>query len=260
MPHILLRFDDICPTMDYKQWNRAAEILEKYDIKPLLGVIPDCKDPVQFIDEYHSDFWDYMKELQNKGYALAMHGCNHVYDTQTRGIINGGYVSEFAGHSYEVQLEKIQRGKRILHDHGIDTDIFFAPAHSYDMNTLKALHECGFRYMSDGMTSKPVIREGVICLPSLFGGLPRIVHSNGYYTTVFHSSEWTRPDKQAGYTNLQKVCEKYHDSIVDFRTYSQQALGNTSLQNFIECYNINYSRHIRPKLSMIKRAILGKRK
>lgn len=90
--------------------------------------------------------------------------------------------------------------------------------------------------------------------------MPFVMRRNGYYTMVFHSSEWTRPDKAAGYTNLQKVCEKYHDSIVDFRTYSQQALGNTSLQNFIECYNINYSRHIRPKLSMIKRAILGKRK
>lgn len=39
---ILVRFDDICPTMDWEQWKRAVKILKRYDVKPLIGVIPDC--------------------------------------------------------------------------------------------------------------------------------------------------------------------------------------------------------------------------
>ena len=41
---ILIRFDDICPTMNYGQWIKAKEIIDKFDIKPLLGVIPKCED------------------------------------------------------------------------------------------------------------------------------------------------------------------------------------------------------------------------
>ena len=50
---IVVRFDDICPTMNYEQFMRADEILREYNIKPLLGVIPKCKDPELQIDDYH---------------------------------------------------------------------------------------------------------------------------------------------------------------------------------------------------------------
>lgn len=40
---ILVRFDDICPTMNWEQWNRAVTVLERYNVKPLIGVIPDVR-------------------------------------------------------------------------------------------------------------------------------------------------------------------------------------------------------------------------
>ena len=133
MRKILVRFDDICPTMDWSQWNRAMKILKLYHVKPLIGVIPDCQDPDLLIDPPQRDFWDYLKSLQADGFAIAMHGYLHVYDTAVRGIVNDTFRSEFAGHSYEEQYEKIRKGKEILASHGIQTDIFFAPAHSYDI-------------------------------------------------------------------------------------------------------------------------------
>ena len=39
--YFFVRFDDICPTMDWEQFGRAAELMDKYDIKPLIGVIPE---------------------------------------------------------------------------------------------------------------------------------------------------------------------------------------------------------------------------
>ena len=62
---ILIRFDDICSTMDYSQWKRADEILRKYGVKPLLGIIPECKDPDLQIEPEHEDFWEWIKGLEN---------------------------------------------------------------------------------------------------------------------------------------------------------------------------------------------------
>ena len=109
--NILIRFDDICPTMDYSQFKKATDLLDKYNVHPLIGVIPECQDEELLIEEYHSDFWNYIKELEKKGYKIAMHGFNHVYDTKTRGNINCGFKSEFAGHSFIKQYEKIKKGK-----------------------------------------------------------------------------------------------------------------------------------------------------
>lgn len=64
--------------------------------------------------------------LAKKGYTIAMHGLNHVFDSPHKGMINNRVGSEFSGHSLEVQLEKIRKGKEILKSHGIETDIFFA--------------------------------------------------------------------------------------------------------------------------------------
>ncbi len=255
MKKILLRFDDICPTMDFTQWKRAEEIIRKYDIKPLLGVIPDCKDPVLTIDPPKEGFWEWLLQLQNEGYTLAMHGYHHEYDIKCRGLINNGMDSEFAGHSLEEQMEKITKGKECLLAHGIETDIFFAPSHSYDKNTLRALSLNGFHYMSDAMSNKPYFFEGLKLLPCGGGGLPGI-HESEYYTYVFHAHEWTRPDKSFGYDELVQVCEKSHDEIVPFNEFKEWKAGGAFIQKEIESVNVYYERKVHPTLSKVKHMIV----
>lgn len=255
MKEILIRFDDICPTMDWNQWNRAMELLEKHHVKPLIGVIPDCKDPDLTIDPPKKDFWEYLKNLQSKGFAIAMHGYIHVYDTKVRGIVNETFHSEFAGHSYEEQYDKIKKGKEILLSHGIETDIFFAPAHSYDEITLKALSANGFKYVVDGKTSKPVERYGVVCIPCMSGGIPKM-KEEGFYIAVFHAHEWIRPDKAEGYTDLKRLCEEYEDSIVDMDTFKSRPLGNPTIQVLGEKTYVFYERNIKPGLRVIKHLLV----
>lgn len=84
---ILVRFDDICPTMDFAQFKRATDLLDKYEVKPLIGVIPDCKDPDLDIEKPHEDFWEFVKGLQAKGYTIAMHGYQHVFNSDHKGIV-----------------------------------------------------------------------------------------------------------------------------------------------------------------------------
>ena len=60
---ILVRFDDICPTMNYTEFQKALTVIEKYDIKPLLGIIPNCQDPELQIEAPHEDFWDFIDSV-----------------------------------------------------------------------------------------------------------------------------------------------------------------------------------------------------
>ena len=70
-----------------------------------------------------------------------MHGYEHRYVTKDGGLNPLNKRSEFAGLSYEEQAKKISRGYEILVEHGIKPDIFFAPSHTFDENTLKAIKE-----------------------------------------------------------------------------------------------------------------------
>lgn len=252
---ILVRFDDICPTMDFVQFERALDVMRKHSVKPLLGVIPDCRDTELQIEPFHEDFWEYVKMLQKEGCTLAMHGYTHVYDSSCRGLVSGGLRSEFAGHTYEEQYERIKKGKEVLQRHGINTDIFFAPAHSYDRNTLKALAANGFRCMSDGKSSKPVYREGILCIPCRSSGCPRI-RKSGYYTAVFHAHEWARAEKADGYEQLRSLCKAYEQDIAGFDEFNDRRGSHGVSGRMEEWIYVRFQRHIRPLLSKVKHNIL----
>ena len=253
---ILLRFDDICPTMDFVQFNRAIELMDKYNVKPLIGVIPSCNDKDLLIESEHDDFWDYIKMLKGKGYTIAMHGYEHVFCSPHHGIVNRRIGSEFAGLTLNEQKEKIERGKDILKSHGIDTSIFFAPAHSYDRNTLKALYQCGFKYMSDGKSRKAYILEGIKCLPCRAGGAA-VIKGNGYYTSVFHAHEWTRPNKAYAFDELKETLELYASHVVPFEEYCKQPIGNLLVQQIDEKAYMLWQFGIRNRLAKIYHKIIG---
>ena len=46
MRKILIRFDDICPTMNFEEFDKAIDLMDELDIKPLIGVIPKCEDDI----------------------------------------------------------------------------------------------------------------------------------------------------------------------------------------------------------------------
>lgn len=258
---ILIRFDDICPTMNWAEWERADEVMRKYNVKPLIGVIPDSQDPDLMIDSPRADFWDFIKELQRDGYTVAMHGYHHVFDSNVRGIVNTSAKSEYAGNSYQEQFEKIKNGKKQLLSHGIETNIFFAPAHSYDENTLKALAANGFKYVSDGKSRKPFYRHGILCIPCRSGGCPKI-GKGGCYTAVFHAHEWVRPDKKKGFEDLVRLCEKYTNDIVTFDEYAEQNIGSPVIQLWDEKLYMFFENELKPVLRpFVKRvkAMISKR-
>lgn len=185
---IALRMDDITADMNWGNFLALKELFDRYGVKPLLGIVPDCRDASLHCQDSREDFWEYMKQLQREGWVLAQHGYDHCYVTEKGGLFPLNRLSEYAGLSLEEQRDKLAEGRRILQEKGINTDIFMAPAHSYDSNTLWALKECGFQYVTDGFGKGPYRRAGLTFLPIAEKKSACFGQKEGYTTLVLHAN------------------------------------------------------------------------
>ena len=166
----LIRLDDASDRMHIDNWARVEGLLDENGIKPLVGVIPLNRDPL--MEQFPMDpmFWDKARHWQEKGWRIALHGYEHVYSTQCAGINPVHNKSEFAGHSLEIQREKIWDGLRILKEKGLSPTAFFAPSHTFDKNTLEALRlESDIRVISDTVANEPYCRYGFTFIPQQAG-------------------------------------------------------------------------------------------
>lgn len=201
MRKIVIRIDDICPKMNLEKMNRFEAILDKYGICPLIGVVPDCKDDELNVDPDMEDFSGYLKDKLNKGWVIAIHGYEHLYTTKKGGIFPLNNYSEFAGIPFDEQYNKLCNGKELVSKLGVNTDIFMAPAHSYDNNTLKALKKAGYKYVTDGFGKTPYEYKGLTFLPiSMLKSLEK-KGKDGYTTFVVHTATMRDEDFE-GYDKL----------------------------------------------------------
>ena len=202
---IAVRLDDITPDMNWEKFSRFQAMLEARGIRPLLGIVPDHHDPKLRMGPAREDFWEYVKALRDeKGYVLCMHGCHHVYTTDQGGMLPLNRQSEFAGVPYEEQRDLIQTGKRILASHGIETALFMAPAHSYDLNTLRALKSCGFTGLTDGFGSRPYVYEDLIFYPISYRKSDSLKKADGYTSFVVHCNAMEESD----FESYEKIFEE----------------------------------------------------
>ena len=189
----LIRLDDACPMMDSYKWKKVEAILDLVDIKPLVGVIPCNEDLEISVDAYDAMFWEKVHIWIEKGWAIALHGYNHKCITfgGMEGLNPFWRRSEFAGVPLEKQREKIRRGVNILHNHDIYPQYFFAPFHTYDMNTLEALRqESDIRIISDTIANRPYIDNDFIFIPQ-FGGRCVEIRIPGIWTFCLHPTMMT---------------------------------------------------------------------
>ena len=174
--YLTLRLDDITPCMDMGKFTQFCDMMDRHGIRPLLGVVPDPKDPSLDYTAGNAtdpaqrteDFYRMLKDLQAKGYSIAMHGLTHVYETKEGGLFPLNKQSEFAGRPYEEQADMIRKGREILLSHGIETDVFMAPSHTFDRNTIRALLDNGFTAMTDGFGTRPYRYLGMKFYPISF--------------------------------------------------------------------------------------------
>lgn len=185
----LIRLDDACPTMDVRKWERFEEILGDLDIKPMVAVVPDNRDPVLQVNDSDPDFWDKIRNWQAKGWSIAMHGYQHVFHPiyRKRLLLPFYDRSEFAGLSYSEQAAKIRESWRLFKEQGVAPTLWVAPAHCFDSITLEALRdETPIRIVSDGIACDQFYQHGFYWLPQQLWSLTG--KRSGLWTVCLHPS------------------------------------------------------------------------
>lgn len=206
---LAFRLDDITADMDWEKFERVRALFDRYQVRPLLGVVPCNQDPKLKRGAERADFYDCLKTLRASGWTIAQHGYQHRYETASSGMLGLKKASEFAGLSLERQREKLKKGKAILRRHGLETDIFMAPGHTYDARTLQALKETGFRYVTDGYADWSYRRKGLIFLPCRSSHFVRV---RGMDTICLHTNEMQEED----FAELERTLRGQDRIIVDF--------------------------------------------
>lgn len=211
MGKYILRLDDACEKRDLSKWNKMEKLMDLYDIKPLVGIIPYCEDPMMDRYEIDKDFWNNVNRWISKGWIIALHGYNHVYGTNSGGINPVNSRSEFAGESLDVQIKKIEDGINIFRSHGIDPQVFFAPSHTFDDNTIVALKlKSNIRYISDTIANKPYTKDDMIFVPQQSGrvrSLPLSTVTFCYHPNMMDISM---------FDDLEKFIKKHKKKFVAF--------------------------------------------
>jgi len=199
-PQYLLRFDDICPTMNWRVWAEIESVLIHRDIKPLLAVVPDNQDPGLQVDPPVGDFWERVRSWQARGWTISLHGFQHRYVSANAGLVAVRKKSEFAGLPAAEQQKKLCRGVEILEREGITPRVWIAPGNTFDATTVALLPEVGIRIICDGYFRYPfaslVSKEqgSMTWVPQqLFYFRPA---PSGVWTVCYHHNEWTAAQRR----------------------------------------------------------------
>ena len=189
-PQYLLRFDDICPTMNWTVWDELEAHMVNHQIRPILAVVPDNQDPKLMVDPPRADFWDHVRRWQSMGWTIALHGHQHLYVNREGGIMNLEPKSEFAGLSREIQEAKLRSGLAIFAAQGVRAEAWIAPSHSFDQTTVDLLVELGIPVISDGLWPWPFSDRGRITwIPTQHWDFK--VCPAGVWTICYHHNRWT---------------------------------------------------------------------
>ncbi|MBR2548000.1 MAG: DUF2334 domain-containing protein [Eubacterium sp.] len=195
MSRYIIRLDDACQTMNHNNWDRIERLLDQYGICPIVGVIPDNKDP-DFLWEYDFSFWEKVRTWQKKGWTIAMHGLHHkmfYHDPVGYYQKSHSIYTEYAGLKYSIQKKMMSEGITILRQNRVKPSGFFAPAHTYDLNTVRALKEFPeIQFISDGYALEAYKKDGMVFVPSICDG--PFSFPFGVFTYVFHPSVMKEED------------------------------------------------------------------
>ena len=219
-PALLVRLDDIAENMNWEIMNKCEDLFLKYNIKPILGVVPNNQDPSFLSFPKEENFWKKIKDWQNQGWEISMHGYAHIYenDTLKKDYFSIGGKSEFFGKNLNEQTSKIKKGLKIFSEKKIKIRSFFAPNHTYDKNTFLALKKCGITQVIDGYGIKPYSELGIKFIPQLFYKL--ILLPFGVQCTQIHLNNWD----EKNFNDFENFIRKNKNYIVTYdfvlRNYS----------------------------------------
>lgn len=209
----LLRLDDAATYIRLKNWDRIEELLDRYSIKPLVGLIPNVKDPELLVYDSYDRIWERAHKWEEKGWTVALHGYTHVYETTEGGINPVNKRSEFAGLALSVQEKKIEQGYQILTKHGFSPEVFFAPSHTFDKNTLTALkNKTPIKIISDTVAINVYYENGFYYIPQQTGRARKLPFK--ITTFCYHPNKMTDND----FVYLESFIQAHKEEFTDYNS------------------------------------------
>lgn len=136
--------------MNWRVWAEIESVLIQFQLKPILAVVPDNRDPGLQVDAPAADFWERVRAWQGRGWTIALHGFQHRYVSRSAGLVATRKKSEFAGLLAGEQREKLHRGAEIFARESITPRVWIAPGNTFDATTVALLPEVGIRIICDG--------------------------------------------------------------------------------------------------------------
>jgi predicted deacetylase len=209
----VLRFDDLCPTMNWRAWEPVEAMLDEAGIRPVVAVIPDNTDDKFLVEPPNLDFWARARAWQARGWAIGLHGHHHRYLTKDAGMLRRNPGSEFAGLPLAEQREKLRAALAVFDREGLRADAWIAPNHSFDEATLEALRDVGLTVLNDGYSLYPYRdAAGMLWVPQQLWRL--LERRWGVWTVCMHPNGWDRRRVDAFARDLRA----FRDRIVDLRS------------------------------------------
>lgn len=210
--------------MHAENWARMETTLDRFGIRPLVGIVPDNQDAKLKQSPEDLEFWDKARDWQRKGWTIALHGLHHRYHRSHGGINPLWDRSEFVGVALEEQITMIVSGKKTLEDRGLRVEWFFAPSHTFDGNTVKALKTSGISKISDTIAFAPYRADGMLYVPQI-GGKCRNFPVSGVYTFCFHPNTM----KESDFRELELFLELHTADFAGFDDIDVAKTGPISI-------------------------------
>ena len=242
----LLRFDDLCPTMDRARWQRFLPLLARYRIEPILAIVPDNRDPELEQVSRDPDFWEHMRRLQSDGATVGLHGYQHLCHENGHSLVDLHRNTEFAGAPADLQRSWIRKGLAILEEHKLTPRVWVAPRHGFDRATIDILRDEGIGIISDGLASVPYRRAGLVWLPQQLWG--PVVKKAGLWTIAYHSNTATDEEVQ----QLDRFLDRFRERF----TTVDRVLSEWPIAGFTLSDRFDHTRALlRIRLSRMRRRV-----
>jgi len=213
----LVRFDDICPTMNWRIWHEIERILCEFQVQPILAVVPDNHDPKLDVEPARENFWEEVRRWQRLGWTIGLHGYQHLYVTPNAGLLGLNSRSEFAGLPEMEQQDKITRALEIFDREQVRPELWVAPAHSFDANTLMILRRHNLACLSDGFYFYPHRdKHEILWIPQQLWRFRRMPF--GVWTICLHHNHW----KTGNMTRFRKDLEDFSANMTTVATLRKE--------------------------------------
>lgn len=168
---VVFRYDDYSARSSTDLEVALLELFRKHNLSCTFGVIPFACE-YNYEDSRPQNILplakvkiDILKDAIKEGVLeVALHGYSH----QT---VSKRIYSEFSSLGYDEQFKRINLGRKYLEEvlGGRKVSTFIPPWHQYDLNTLRALEESGFRAISSNRRGMVKARSSLKFLPKTCG-------------------------------------------------------------------------------------------